>query len=64
MEYLFLILRSLQNSRKTLLSNCNPLSDMSESGTSNLVTMFLHTNFLTSTSRILANASAFAYLVK
>ena len=64
MEYLFLIPRSLQNSRKTLLLNCNPLSDVNEFGTSNLVTMFLHTNFLTSTSRILANASAFAYLVK
>ena len=63
-EYLFLILRSLQNLQKALLSNCNPLSDPKDSGTSNLVTMFLHTNFLTSTSWILANVSTSAHLVK
>lgn len=64
MEYLFLIPRSLQNLRKALLSNCNPLSDIRDSSIPNLVIMLLHTNFLTSTSRILANASASAHLVK
>ena len=49
-EYLFLMPRPQQNSRKALLSNCNPLSDIRESGTPNLVMMFFHTNFLTSTS--------------
>ena len=63
-EYLFLILRLLQNLRKVLLSSCNPLSDVRDSGTPNLVTMFLHTNFVTSTSRILTNASTSAHLVK
>ena len=63
-EYLFLILRSLQNSRKTLLSNYNPLSDIRESDTPNLVTIFFHTNFLTSTSRMLANTSVSTHLVK
>ena len=63
-EYLFLMPRSLQNSRKALLSNCNPLSDIRESGTPNLVIMFLHINFLTFTSRIFINASTSAHLVK
>ena len=63
-EYLFLILRSLQNFRKALLSNCNPLLDTRDSGTPNLVTIFLEINFLTSTSRMLANASASAHFVK
>ena len=63
-EYLFLISRLLQNFWKALLSNCNPLFDTRDSGTLNLVTMFLHTNFLTYTSWILANALASAYLVK
>ena len=51
------MLRLLQNSRKALLSNCNPLSDIREFGTPNLVIKFFHTNFLTFTSRIFANAS-------
>ena len=38
-EYLFLIPRSLQNLRKALLSNCNPLSETRDSSTLNLVTM-------------------------
>ena len=63
-EYRFTMPRSLQYSQKALLSNCNPLSDTSDSRTPNLVTMFLHTNFLTSTSRMFANASTFTYLVK
>ena len=63
-EYVFLMPRLLQNSWKALLSNYNPLSDTRDSGTPNLVTMFLHTNFLTSTSRMFANASASAHLVK
>ena len=63
-EYLFLMLRSLQNLQKALLSNCNPLSNTKDSGTPNLITMFLHTKFLTSTSQILANASAFVHLVE
>ena len=63
-EYLFLILRSLQIFWKALLSNCNPLSDTKDSGTPNLVTMFLHTIFLTSMSQILASASASTHLVK
>ena len=63
-EYLFFIPRSLQNLQKALLSNCNRLLDTKDSGTPNLVTIFLHTNFLTSTSWILANASTSAYLVK
>ena len=63
-EYLFLMPRSLQNLQKALLLNCNPLSDIREFGTLNLVTILFHTNFLTSTSRMLANASASAYLVK
>ena len=54
----------LAKSRKALLSNCIPLSKMRVFGTPNLVTIFFHTNFLTSTSRIFANASASAYLVK
>ena len=48
MEYLFLMSRLLQNSLKALLLNYNPLSDTRDSGTLNLVTMFLHINFLTS----------------
>ena len=64
MEYLFLMPRPLQNSRKALISNCNPLSDIREFGTPNLVMMFFHTNFLTSTSLILASASVSAHLVK
>ena len=62
-EYLLLMPRSLQNLWKALPSNCNPLSDTKDSGTPILVIMFLYTNFLTSTSRILANASASAHLV-
>ena len=64
MEYLFLIPRSLQNLQQALLSNYNPLSDIRDSGTPNLITIFLHSNFLTSTSQILASASASAHLVK
>ena len=63
-EYLFIMPRSWQKSWKFLLSNCNPLSEMRVFGTPNLVTIFFHTNFLTSTSRMLATASALAYLVK
>ena len=63
-EYLFLMPRLLQNSRKARLSNCSPLSDIRESDTSNLVIIFFHTNFFTSTSWILARASASAHLVK
>ena len=63
-EYLFLMPRLLQNSRKAQLSNCSPLSDIKESGTPNLVIIFFHTNFFTSMSRILAKASASAHLVK
>ena len=61
---MFFISRSQQNSQKALLSNRNPLSDIRESGTPNLVTIFFHTNFLTSMSQILANAYASAHLVK
>ena len=63
-EYLFMMPRSRQKSRKALLSNCNPLLEMRVFGTPNLVTIFFHTNFLTSTSWILAKASASAHLVK
>ena len=63
-EYLFMMPRPRQKSRKTLLSNCNLLSEMRVSGIPNLVTMFFHTNFLTSTSQMLARASASAHLVK
>ena len=63
-EYLFLMPRLLQNSQKSQLSNCNPLSDIREFDTPNLVIIFFHTNFFTSTSRILARASASAHLVK
>ena len=64
MEYLFLMPRSLQKARKALLSNCSPLFDISKSDTPNLVTMFFHTNFLMSTSQILAKALASAHFVK
>ena len=63
-EYLFMMPRSRQKSRKALLSNCNPLLEMRMFGTPNLVTIFFHTNFLTSTSQMLASASASAHLVK
>ena len=63
-EYLFLISRLLQNFRKALLSNCNLLSNTRNSSTPNLVTIFLQTKFLTSTSRMLANASTLAHFVK
>ena len=63
-EYRFTMPRLLQYSRKALLSNCNPLFNTSDSGTPNLVTIFLHTNFLTSTSQMFANASTFTHLVK
>ena len=63
-EYLFLIPMLLQNLRKVLLSNCSPLFYTRDSGTPNLVTRFLHTNFLTSTSRIFANSSTSAHMVK
>ena len=49
-EYLFMMPRSQQKSQKALLSNCNPLLEMRVFGTPNLVTIFFHTNFLTSTS--------------
>ena len=63
-EYRFVMLRLLQNLQKALLSNYNPLSDTKDSSTPNLVTIFLLTNFLTSTSRMFANASASAHFVK
>ena len=63
-EYLFVMPKSRQKSRKALLSNCNPLSEMMVSSTPNLVTIFFHTNFLTSTSQMLASALASAHLVK
>ena len=63
-EYRFLMPRLLQNSRKALLSNYNPLSDTRDSGTPNLITIFLHTNFFTSTTRMFAKASASTHLVK
>ena len=63
-DYLFMMPRSRQKSQKALLSNCNPLSEMRVFGTPNLVTIFFHMNFLTSTSRMLASASASAYLMK
>ena len=63
-EYLFVMPRSRQKSRKVLLSNYIPLSKIRVFGTPNLVTIFFHTNFLTSMSRMLANASASAHLVK
>ena len=63
-EYLFLMPRLLQNSQKSWLSNCNPLSDIREFGTPNLVIILIHMNFFTSTSWILARASTFAHLVK
>ena len=63
-EYPFLMPRLLQNSRKALLLNYSPLFDTKDFGTPNLVTVFLHTNFLTSTSQIFANAFTSAHLVK
>ena len=63
-EYPFLMPRLLQNSQKALLLNYSPLSDTRDFGTLNLVTVFLHTNFLTSTSQIFANAFTSAHLVK
>jgi len=50
--------------RNTLLSNCKPLSYMRTFSTSNRVTMFLHTNLLTSVSRKFVRGSAFTHLVK
>ena len=63
-EYLFLISRLLQNFWKALLSNCNRLSNTRDSGTPNVVTIFLQTNFLMSTSQMLASASATTHFVK
>ena len=63
-EYLFVMPRSRQKLRKALLSNCNPFSEIRVFGTPNLMIIFFHTNVLTSTSRMLANASASAHLVK
>ena len=58
------MLRSLQNLQKALLSNYNLLLDTKDSGTLNLVLMFLHTNFLASAFQILTSASTSAHLVK
>ena len=63
-KYRFTMPRSLQYSQKALLSNCNSLSNTSDSGTPNLVTMFFHTYFLTSTSRMFASAFASTHLMK
>ena len=63
-EYRFMMPRLLQNSQKALLSNCNPLSNTRDFGTPNFVIIVLHTNFLISTSRMFANASTSAHLVK
>ena len=63
-EYRFMMPRLPQISRKALLSNCNPLSDIRDSSTPSLVIIFLHTNFFTSMSWMFANASASAHLVK